>query len=259
MDIKPRLLVAVLALSLALPGCARIFESEASSKLVQAIASTGANFKESYRINVLVEPADLELYREVLPSQFDMPEHPLVQVIMLDQVDVGPWPLTPYKEGSVNLLCEYRGQQGWHITELPVNTWVAKYAGRTMGYPKYLADKVTFEQAGDKWVSEVIHDGEMRLKVEFTPGDWEEEPVWQKNGWDMGGPVLNLMPPGEGPEVVAVGSSGEMAPSAEITKGSVRIWIGKNEPWAGLIPPGTEAPGEFIHVTEARSLAPEEK
>lgn len=256
---KFSMLIAVCILLSILPGCDKIFESDASSWLVQAISSIGANFKKSRRIIATLEPADLKAYREILPPQFDMPEHPLVQIAMIDQTDVGPWPLTPYKEVATSLRCSYQGEEGWYISDLPVSTWVAKYAGRTMGYPKYVADEVTFEQAGNVWKSEVVHNGISKIKVEFTPGEWKEQPAWKKNKWEMGGPVLNLMPPGEGPEVVRVGSSGEASPSTTQEKGMLTITIGPDEPFAALVPAGTIAPGVLVKIEEARSLEPEKK
>lgn len=248
---------AALCIALFAAGCARVLESDLSAALVQAVAGTEDNFRESYRINAYFLPDDLELYEQLLPEQFGMPEHPLVQVIMLDQVDVGPWPLTPYKEGSVNLRVRYGDEEGWYITLLPVSKWVAMYAGRTMGYNKYLADEVTFEEKDGGWISEVYHKDALRLSAEFTPGEWPSPPVWLEQGWDLGGPVFNLMPPGQGPEVIRVESSNSAPEEVEAVEGTVKVMIGRGEPWYGLIADGAESPGQFLHVTGSRSLKPE--
>ena len=253
-----KILVVLMALSLLGAGCARILESELSAELVQAIAGTDDNFKQSRRVIITLEPADLDTYREVLPEQFDMPEHPLVQLHMIDQTDVGPWPLTPYKEACVNLRGAYQGEDGWHIVFLPVSTWVSKYAGRTMGYPKFLADQVSFEETAGGIKSEVKHKGRSLLLVEFTTGEWQDQPVWIKEGWDLGGPVLNLMPPGEGPDVITVGMSGAMPPSTIVEKGTAFITADPDQPFAGLIPAGVSLPAEYVQINEARSLVPEE-
>ncbi len=250
------LLIAGVVFSLSSPS---ILEGKASAWLVQRISSTQDNFKESQLIRVVVEPADISLYRKILPEQFDMPEHPMVELVMIDQIDVGPWPLTPYQEGCVSLRCKYKGEEGWFITSLPVSKWVACYAGRTMGYPKYVADEVIFKQITKVWRGEVIHNCRKRLLLEFTPGEWVESPTWVKKGWNIDGPVLNLMPPGVGPDVVRIGSSSKVQPNTVEEKGMVRISIGPDEPWAGLVPPGTVAPGTFVKNKGGRSLVPEKK
>ncbi len=256
---RNRIVVAICLVFLAISGCAKILEGKASGNLVQALSRTQSNFLESQQLRVMVEPDDLDLYRKVLPRQFDMPEHPMVVLVVVDYIDVGPWPLTRYQEGYIDIRCSYKGEEGWHSLTMPVNKWVAMYAGRTMGYPKYLADEITLEQSGEGWSGEVFHKDESLLLLEFDPGGWKEEPVHMMKEWEMGGPSFNLMPPGKGPDVKRVGWSdeGDSESTSTVEKGMVKIFIGQSEPWAGLVKPGTVAPGIYVHWKGGGSLDPD--
>lgn len=232
-----------------------VFESSASAWFVRTVASTSDSFKESYAIKALIEPTDLKLYRALLPERLDLPKHPLLQVVMVHQVDVGPWPLTPYKEGAVSLRGAYRGEEGWYLPALPVSTWVACFAGRTMGYPKYVADSVVVDQKDGRWRTEIVHEGASRLRMSFVPGAWDEPPVWTREGWPTEGPTFNLEPTGIGPEIRAVESAHRLKPRYEETPGMATIEIGKDEPWARLFPPGAvTVQATLVHYKGGRKL-----
>ncbi len=69
-------------------------------------------FLGTRRLMTTLAPVDLELYRSLLPEQFDMPDQPLVVVTVADYYDV-TLPLVPYREGYVLLQCKYQGRTGW--------------------------------------------------------------------------------------------------------------------------------------------------
>ncbi len=236
------------------------WEGPVAQKIMLAIASTENNFRASRSIGAMAEPEDLELYRELLPTQFDMPELPLVWVSIVDNIEVGPWPLTRYQLGFISLHCTYQGEDGFHVLTMPENKWVPVWAGRTMGYPKYLADNVSLARDGDRWRGEVVKKGELRLALEFSP-DKTEPPAWVKQGLHPEqGPIFNLNPPRKGPRVQVVRTVVPEGtdPSQEVIEGTIVATIGTAEPSAGLLRPGASLYGTCAYArnTDA-SLQPE--
>jgi hypothetical protein len=140
---------------------------------------------------------------------------------------------------------------------MPETKWVAVWTGRTMGFPKYVADEIHLSPEGANWVGEVRHAGELRLRLVFVPDANAPPPRWKKSGWPTGGPTLNLRPPAEGPEVKVVRGAEGAPGSSEQETGYVRIDLGTGEPFAGLLPPGYEAPGALVLWRGGRSLAPQ--
>jgi hypothetical protein len=244
-------------LTVFLTGCGDLLEGDLAASLVQLVASTEDNFRKSRSISVIVEPANLTLYEKLLPEAFAMPEHPLVSINVVDQLEVGPWPLTPYQLGSVSLRCSYEGEEGWHPLTMPETKWVAVWTGRTMGFPKYVAEEIHLSPEGEGWVGEVRHSDELRLRLAFVPDANAPIPRWERNGWSTGGPTLNLRPPGEGPEVKVVRGAEGAPDSSDVKPGRVRIDLGASEPFAGLLPAGHEATGVLELWQGGRSLAPE--
>ena len=244
-------------LALCVTGCADLLEGDLAAGLVQWVASTEDNFRKSRSVSVIVEPADLALYRKLLPVPFTMPEHPLVSINVVDQLEVGPWPLTPYQLGSVSLRCAHEGEEGWHPITMPETKWVAVWTGRTMGFPKYVADEIHLSPEETGWVGEVRHADELRLRLAFVPDASATDPRWKREGWSTGGPTLNLRPPGEGPEVKVVRSAEGAPGRSEEKPGYVRIELGADEAFADLIPAGYQVPGVLVRWQGGSSLAPE--
>ena len=64
-------------------------------------------WQDTKGIFTMVEPADLELYRELLPTQFTLPDQPMVGLYVVHFADTEPWPMTvteylfPYYEATV--------------------------------------------------------------------------------------------------------------------------------------------------------------
>jgi hypothetical protein len=249
-------LVGACVLAGAAFGCSDVLEGGAAKGLMMAVASTQSNFRASHSIGTMAEPADLKLYRELLPRQFDMPQHPMVSVNIVDNSEVGPWPLTPYQLGSISLRCSYRGEEGWHPITMPESKWIPVWAGRAMGFPKYVADEVSLVQSGGSWRGEVVHDGRSRILLEFTP-EPIEPPIWIEEGWSVGGPTFNLRPPSEGPQVEVVRSVAEenAEPTSEKIEGTIRVTLGPDEPGAGLLEPGAPSYGIYSAARDmGRSL-----
>jgi hypothetical protein len=196
-------------------------------------------------ITTAFPPADIELYRALLPEQFGMPEQPLVAVSVVDYYDV-ILPLVPYHEGFVAIQCEYQGQMGWHVLTMPVDDDRSRAGGSSIGFPKYVADEITLEEQEGGWTGRVFHDGRAVMEVAFTA----EGEAATSTGSGRGADVFQLVPPGEGPAVNGVKS----VPSGERTtvtiSGSATAQADAGEPWAGLLnPEGGTAWASFEEVT----------
>jgi acetoacetate decarboxylase len=217
-------------------------------------------FQEFYGIFTAVEPANLELYRSLLPDVFDMPEQPGVGLFVVNYNEVNPWPMIPYLEGAVVLRASYKGEEGWHVITMPVTERVPCEGGRYLGFPKYVTD-VTLWPSRGKWRGVVKREGTALLTLEYTPGIQREltpieEEYLQKNLSRINEPVFQLVPPGEGPKLNKIRSVHLVPPTWSDEVGMVRITIDKSEPWAGLIAPGAESIGFLQKFDGGSSLVP---
>ncbi len=110
---------------------------------------SGGQFREYYGVTAHLEPQDLSLYRQLLPSPLTVPSRPIVTLYIVDFVRVARWPLTRYQEWSVLLKCGLYGHEGWCSVTMPVTKWVPMKGGRHIGFPKYLTDEIQIEKVGD--------------------------------------------------------------------------------------------------------------
>ena len=189
-------------------------------------------FLGTHRLMTALPPADLELYRSLLPDKFDMPDQPLVVVTVADYYDV-TLPLVPYREGYVLLQCKYQGRTGFYTYTMPVDDKTANDGGRAIGFNKYVADKITLEEQDGVWTGRVVHEGRTVMEITFTP---DGEPVAETGGGEET-VLFNLMPPGEGPKVNEVNSAASGEQTTVTTSGSATVKADAGEPWAGLLDP----------------------
>ena len=140
----------VAALTLSIAGCGGDEGDSPQATVTAARPPTQAptpqerrpwSFQGQRGITAAFAPADVELYRSLLPESFDMPDQPLVAVSVVDYYDV-TLPLTHYHEGFVALQCKYHGRTGWHVVTMPVDDETSKTGGRAIGFPKYVADEI---------------------------------------------------------------------------------------------------------------------
>lgn len=213
-------------------------------------------------IYTAMEPADLELYRELLPDELDMPDQPVVALFIVDYVIVVPYPMGPYLEGAVALSCKYKGEDGWHVLTMPVTTKVACEGGRAIGFPKYVADEITLFKKGAGMMGEVRHEGVVRLSLEYTKGLSRELEDYEKEF--MGGgvsrledSVFQLAPPDEGPTLNRILLKPVVPANWESEQGMVNIHISPDDPWAGLVPDGAVSPGLFQTFTGGNNMVSE--
>lgn len=213
-------------------------------------------------IYTAVEPMDLGVYRRLLPRQLEMPDRPVVAFFIVDYVTVVPWPMGPYLEGAVALSCKYKGEDGFHVLTMPVTEAVANQGGRSLGFPKYVADEIILAQSGQGWKGVVTHRGKVRLSLEFTPGLTRELSPVEKEL--IGGPMtrmevtsFQLVPPGKGPRLNRITLAPVVPAKWETRQGMVRIHISPDDPWAGLVPDGTMSPGLFQVFTGGNNMVTE--
>ena len=250
-------IVFAAAVSLSLTGCGNGGEDSqatpgptVTAALQPTLAPTAEerrpwSFQGQRGITAAFPPADLELYRSLLPEAFDMPDQPLVAVSVVYYYDV-TLPLKPYGEGFVALQCKYQGRTGWHVITMPVDDETSNAGGRSIGFPKYVADQITLEEREEGWLGRVVYEGRTVMEMTFTA---EGEPVTGASSAE-GSPAFQLVPPGEGPAMNEV----DTVPSGErttvTTSGSATVRADAGEPWAGLLgPEGGTVWASFEEVT----------
>lgn len=244
--------VILVALLVSVSGCAW------SQKNIEAKGV----FHEFQGIFTMVEPVDLELYRALLPQSLEMPDQPLVSMFVVDYIEVYPWPMTRYQEGTVALRCKYKGQEGWHVKTMPVTKWVADQGGRNLGFPKYVTKAISLNPDGNNWKGEVKDKGQLKLSLEFSPVitralEPQEELLMNAGpGKALADPIFLFVPPDKGTVFQKVCLVNVIPPSWTAEPGMVRITIGPGEPWVGLIAPGTVSPGFFAKFKGAANLVP---
>jgi len=190
-----------------------------------------------YRIFTLVEPSDVELYRELLPDVFGMPEKPMLMVMVANY--------TTYQEASIMMRATTSdGETAQYVVTMPLTHVRPLVVGLKWGLPKYLADMKVDRSGG--WVYE---DGKVKLGLEFTPTTSKLSALEQEYLSVRGGDLtpnrgLLMVPPTHdgSTAVLRIGGPREVElPSREW--GMVKIIIDSDDPWAGLIDPGTEVMG----------------
>lgn len=186
------------------------------------------------------KPADLNLYRKLLPNELDMPDEPAVTMFVVDYVTVVPFPMSPYLEGSVAIKCKYKGEDGWHVLSMPVTTRVANQAGRLIGYPKYVADKILLEKNGQSTHGIVRHQEKMRISLQYTPGLDRPLTEEEKKMEDIGArgatePRFLLVPPAKGPMLKKITIEERVPAQWEVSQGAVKIHMDQQDPWAKLV------------------------
>jgi hypothetical protein len=186
-------------------------------------------FLSQHGIGAVFEAKDRRLYRELLPAPFEMPDRLLVHVTVVHYDEVTP-ALVPYHEAYVMLRCRYRGETGVFPLTMPVDDAIANEGGRQIGFPKYVADRITLTEAKGVTHGEVVRQRSSVISVVFTAS--EAEPVTTESD-DPGLPCFTLAPPGKGPAVLIVRRS-LVGPRRRVeTPGTVKVTTA--EPWGRLL------------------------
>jgi hypothetical protein len=213
-----------------------------------------ASFQRQRAVSaVLSLPASsAESYRALLPATFDAPQElqVLVTVVSYDEVTA---PLVPYREGYVMLACAYEGRLGWYTLTMPVTDPVANDLGRSIGYPKYVADRIDLDaDAAGVWTGEVVHQRRSVLRLELTPS----APPATVTLTD-GAPSFTLAPPGEGPTIYEVAIRGSR--TARTTAGTAAVTSQAEEPWAELLSQSTLVSAQYAETSGDWYLDPTQR
>ncbi len=212
----------------------------------------GGQFREYEGITVHLEPADLSLYRQLIPPPLEAPSHPIVTLYLVDFIRVANWPLRRYQEWSVLLKCALAGEAGWFSLTMPVTSWLAMTGGRSIGFPKYVADEIAVEHRGETVFGRGKHRGVQQLELEFNPGlsrplaEWERE-LMDDPSFFKSPQNFQLIPPGKGPRVLRIDLEHVVEPHWSPCPGMVRVKVDPSENWAGLVPPGAAFVGSSNH------------
>jgi len=204
-------------------------------------------FRGQRGITAAFAPADLTVYRSMLPEAFDLPESPLVIVTVVGYYEVS-LPLIPYGEGYVLLACRFRGRTGWYVVTMPVDDATACSSGRSLGFPKYVADRIELGQSDGVWRGRVAHQGREIMALTFTPSA-DAGPV-DTSSTDPGLPCFLHLPPAKGPLVNQVDTRLFGPRRTVTTAGAATVQADPGEAWAGLLPAaGGPVPATFDEMT----------
>jgi hypothetical protein len=243
-------------------------------------------FRELHGITVAMEPADLQIYRSLLPPVLSMSDRPIVSAWIASWDDVGG--LRPYREGAIRLRCAYEGQEGWFVATMPVTSLRANISGRMLAFPKYTADEITLNTSPEAPMGEVKHHGVCQLGIELSSGSTralttqeqkvleEGQAIWDVPYYFLGTPSRwtnwlyrmwqgmrdeqrVLVRPGEKSIVLRITSIEAVPSSWEISEPRLaRTTVNRAAPWAGLFPDKSEVPGAMFRWRGGVALAVEE-
>jgi hypothetical protein len=209
---------------------------------------------------------DERLYRTLLPPFLQLPAAPIVRLVATDYPETTP-PLPPYRVLQVQLACRHAGTPGWYPVTLPETAWMPVEGGRTLGYPKFVAEEITLSGDGDRWTARCRHprDPVIHLALEFEPdaggASWFERhtqepplamlrrslPAFRERPWFL---VMSGVP-SDGTERLLVRGDPEIQglPKVREVFGRVGLAVDGDEPWIGLRHEWTDAEGAVMEFT----------
>jgi hypothetical protein len=191
-------------------------------------------------------PADLALYRAMLPACFAMPAEPRVCFYFIDfkATSIGP-----YHEASILLPVSYRGEQGKYALTMPLDSEAAA-RGRAAGFPKYMT-RVSLVQSGDRWTGSAGSSEVADLRADYTGrGAPDPELPWPDFFNIAPIPVGEVrdrafLPPRAG-RVLRIPGLHLVPPTWFSLRGSVTLAIREDLPWAGLVDASAPFPGLLV-------------
>ena len=211
-----------------------------SPEKIEEMTKAGAG---SYGHTTVIEPADLDLYRSYMYPPLSMPEKPEVMVSYWDMNNA----VIPFLEGRVMVkaLCP-DGIESWLVISVPVPTFSFALNGNVWGWPKYVADEMTVTPER----SEVIYEGDVRLSMDFTPGNVDEATVQQlkERGTERGN-TISFHVDGGGGCLIRQGrgdnSDRQGTHFVEWQAGMVKTYMRPEDRCSGLIPANCVTPGVY--------------
>jgi hypothetical protein len=149
-------LFSVLLLFVVAGGC--------SSTLTQEQSEPRYTYHEFDGIVVFYKTRDVAIYRELLPTVFEMPDEPLVRAFVIDYYKMDK-ATEPYREAAVYLLAKYDGKPSWHCVTMPVTSDDARIGGiYYLGYPKIMGD-VTLQRSRSAYTGQLNLQGKAVMTI----------------------------------------------------------------------------------------------
>jgi len=209
----------------------------------------GRGFFQAFRgLFGCTKPADLALYRQMLPEKFEMPADPQVCFYVFHFAISG---VGPYNEAAILMPITYAGQAGKYVLTMPLDNLAASSGGRAQGFPKYIAEEVSVSEDGTNWTGVVRNAGEIDLQASYTGACRE--------GGDFPFPdFINLTPiaisasqnaayiaPRTGSALV-IPAEYLVEPKFYSLQGSVQMQINDALPWNGLFDESQAFPAQLV-------------
>ncbi len=188
-------------------------------------------------VKAYLEPEDLTVYRSLLPRPLAMPAQPLV---LVEFAEVSP----TWHEGIVSLACRAGDAEGWHGLYWAIDSWFPYAFGLLVGYPKFMADRMTLTRDDARWRGSVVHGGRTQLSLEGAAGDdAARSPAQEALLAQLGGPATERpyflqVPAGRGPWINRLTYTETISCPLEQRPCRVTLRCDSDEPWAALFPNG---------------------
>ncbi len=198
----------------------------------------------TFGIFTAFEPADLALYRRLLPVNFSMPERPVVSLVNLDYNQTNP--IVRYREGMVYLKgVGADGEEAWYVHAVPVETWLMLVIGHDWGFRKDLYDMTVTPQ----YSTVLQRNGDLYMSLELTDTSCPADTEWLVPRNHCGGHNnIAVIYPKNPDLMLRFGWTGEGV-ALEDDKKLVKISVNPDLDWAGLVPEGAIAPGYYQRYT----------
>lgn len=199
-------------------------------------------------VKTYLEPGDAALYRRLLPHPLGMPAEPLV---LIEFAEVSP----TWHEGIVSIACRLGDVEGWHGLYWAIDSWFPYAFGLLVGYPKFMAERMTLLREGTRWSGTVVHGGRTELSVEGIAVDdagWssaDHERLRRLGGPASERPHFLQVPAGRGPWINRLTYT--EAVRCPLTERTARVTVHADvdAPWSGLFPArGASGPGKLLET-----------
>ena len=200
-------------------------------------------------------PADLALYRSLLPEKFAMPADPQVcfYVIDFEISSVGR-----YHEAALLLPTSYKGEKGQYVLSMDLDNAAAISGGRALGFPKYRGE-VTLEQNGNAWVGTARGMGEVDLRATYSGECTVSDQFLWPDFFNLT-PIPSgttssqaFLPPRTG-SVLRVPAEYLEPPTYHSLNGSVKLELNDKLPWNGLVDENKPFAGLLSHYVGGINL-----
>ena len=155
---KKIITILVLALGFTATTFAQKAESEKSERRY--------TYYENDGIFMYYETKEVELFRQLLPNEFDMPDRLLVHAFINDFYKMDA-KTQPYKEVAIFLLAKYKGKEIWHCIYMPVTSRESMWAGIIrLGLPKSLG-QIEFTRSSNSFSGNSIDEDGTKMAFDI--------------------------------------------------------------------------------------------